>query len=92
MRKITLDQLDDAIRQARYDRYLKKERGEGDLATLYMVKDIAEIFDICKKNAYALMASDGFPSFRLGRRSYVQSDALEQWASEQLRVRKAFRY
>jgi len=42
-------------------------------------KDVGAILKIGKNQAYALMNSSAFPSYRLGGRLYVTQDALEEW-------------
>lgn len=50
-------------------------------------KDVCEMFDIGKNQAYALMNSEGFPSIRLNRKIYVEEDALREWL-DSIRGRK----
>lgn len=46
---------------------------------LYTVSDIQEMFDIGRTSAYKLMSSDGFPSFRVGRKMYISDTDLRNW-------------
>ena len=46
---------------------------------LYTVNDIMKIFHLGRTKAYQLMESDGFPSFKLNRRLYVESEKLNKW-------------
>jgi predicted DNA-binding transcriptional regulator AlpA len=49
------------------------------LNKMLTVKDIQSIFGMGKNQAYALMNSSGFPSFRINDRIYVSEDALNEW-------------
>lgn len=46
---------------------------------LYTVSDIREIFNLGRTKAYELMSADGFPSFKLNNRLYVEKTKLESW-------------
>lgn len=48
---------------------------------LYTVKDLEDIFKIGQTQAYALMNSSSFPSFRINRRLYVEAEQLKQWVN-----------
>lgn len=50
---------------------------------LYTIKDIQNIFKLGRTKAYELMASDGFPSFKLNSRVYVEKAKLNEWVSKQ---------
>ena len=43
------------------------------------VTDLCAILKIGKSQAYALMNSKAFPSYRLGNKLYVTDDALAEW-------------
>jgi len=46
---------------------------------LLTVKDLQELLNIGRDKAYSLMHSKSFPSMRLGRKYYVQEQALQEW-------------
>ncbi len=43
------------------------------------VTDLCGILKIGKNQAYALMNSKAFPSYRIGNKLYVTDDALAEW-------------
>lgn len=43
------------------------------------VKDLQELLNIGRDKAYSLMHSKSFPSMRLGRKYYVQEQAIQEW-------------
>ena len=47
------------------------------------VREVACILGISLGNAYALVASQGFPSIRIGRRIIVPEDSFERWLNRQ---------
>lgn len=47
--------------------------------TLYTVKDVERIFHMGHSQAYALVNSQGFPSFRINNRIYVEAEELRKW-------------
>jgi len=49
------------------------------------VPELAKVLGVCEKTAYELANSDGFPSFRLGRRLLTPKDALKDWLDKQVR-------
>jgi hypothetical protein len=49
----------------------------------YSAKDLAVYLGISLVGAYNLMESQGFPSFRIGRRILVTCVAFEKWLKEQ---------
>lgn len=49
----------------------------------YSAADISEYLGISLTNAYNLMQSEGFPSFRIGRRVLITCDAFSKWLEEQ---------
>lgn len=53
--------------------------------TIYTVRDIQNIFHLCEKTAYALMKSDGFPSFQINRKIYARKEDVDRWISDQMR-------
>lgn len=52
---------------------------DNDMNKLYTVNDIQKIFQLSRTKAYQLMVYDGFPSFRLNKKLYVEHDTLEDW-------------
>ena len=57
---------------------MEKENHVRDIV-LYDVKSVQELFGLGRTNTYSLMTSDGFPSFRLNNKLYVESEALRKW-------------
>lgn len=57
---------------------------------LYTVEDIQQIFKLGRTKAYELMSSDGFPSFRLNTKLYVERGKLQNWIDK--RVGKSFSF
>ena len=57
---------------------------------LYNVDDIQAIFKLGRTKAYALMSSNGFPSFRINSRLYVEARKLSAWIDK--RAGKTFNY
>ena len=49
------------------------------------IPELAQVLGVCEKTAYVLANSDGFPSFRLGRRLLTPKDALKDWLDKQVR-------
>jgi excisionase family DNA binding protein len=49
----------------------------------YSAAEISEYLGISLTNAYNLMQSEDFPSFRIGRRILVTCDAFCIWLEEQ---------
>ena len=45
-------------------------------------KDIQEILKIGKNGAYQLMASDSFPSIKIGRKWLVSEEAFKEWLKD----------
>jgi len=43
------------------------------------VKDIQERFGCGKNQAYAIVHSNGFPCFQIGKRYYVYEKAFTEW-------------
>lgn len=52
------------------------------MITLYGVEEIKKIFSCSKNTAYAIMNTPGFPSFRIGRKVYVEAKELETWVTK----------
>lgn len=52
---------------------------EVKLKMMLTVKDLQELLNIGRDKAYSLMHSKSFPSMRLGRKYYVQEQALQEW-------------
>lgn len=48
---------------------------------VYTVQDIAIALSCGKAAAYALMRSEAFPSFRLGKKYLVSKPRFEEWLS-----------
>lgn len=57
---------------------------------LYTVSDIQKIFSIGRTKAYELMSAEGFPSFRMNNRVYVERNKLSNWIEK--RVGKQFSF
>lgn len=57
---------------------------------LYTVNDIQKIFSIGRTKAYELMSAEGFPSFRMNNRVYVERNKLSNWIEK--RAGKQFNY
>lgn len=55
-------------------------------------KDIQDIFNIGKNQAYALMHSEGFPTVTLNNRMFVESQALEEWLDKYKGKQYIFNY
>ena len=51
------------------------------------IPELAQELGVCEKTAYILANSDGFPSFRLGRRLLTPRDALKDWLNKQVSPR-----
>lgn len=49
---------------------------------LYTIEDIQTIFKLGRTKAYELMSSDGFPSFKLNSRIYVEKSRLQEWINK----------
>lgn len=45
----------------------------------YTVTDIKQMFDIGTTKAYNLIASDGFPSIKIGRKYIVPKEEFDKW-------------
>ena len=52
---------------------------------LYTVSDIQNIFKCGKRQAYELVNSQNFPSFRINSKIYVDKNELEKWIKQQCR-------
>ena len=50
---------------------------------LYTVQDIKRIFKCGQRQAYELVKTPGFPSFRVGTKLLVEREALMKWIEEQ---------
>ncbi|MBO7462048.1 MAG: helix-turn-helix domain-containing protein [Bacteroidales bacterium] len=46
------------------------------------MEEIKKIFSCSKNTAYAIMNTPGFPSFRIGRKVYVEAKELETWVTK----------
>lgn len=51
----------------------------------FSVPELAQVLGVCEKTAYELTKSEGFPSFRIGRRIITPKDALKDWLNKQVR-------
>ena len=49
---------------------------------LYTVQDIKRIFKCGQRQAYELVKTPGFPSFRVGTKLLVEREALMKWISD----------
>lgn len=57
---------------------------------LYTVSDIQKVFGIGRTKAYELMSADGFPSFRINNRMYIERSKLSSWIEK--RTGKQFNF
>lgn len=46
---------------------------------VYTIKTLSEFLHIGKNTAYALMKSDGFPSYRINRQYFITDESLKSW-------------
>lgn len=53
------------------------------------VKEVAQALGICLPKAYEIVASDNFPSFRLGRRIVIPAKDFENWLSKEAGKKEA---
>ena len=51
------------------------------------VAEMREYLGIGRATAYELVNSDGFPSFRIGRKILINVDALQEWMSQNIQKR-----
>lgn len=49
--------------------------------TIYNTDDLKELLKISTKQAKALMRTEGFPSFKIGREYRVSEQRLNEWIS-----------
>lgn len=63
---------------------------DNSMPVVYTVSDIMQIFHLGRTKAYQLMESDGFPSFKLNRRLYVEREKLNKWLEKT--AGRAFKY
>jgi len=47
------------------------------------VEEIQKIFPVGRNSIYELMHRDDFPSFKIGKQYFVESNALALWIKEQ---------
>ena len=47
------------------------------------VEDVKKIFSIGRNNAYELMHREDFPSFKIGKKLFINQDALYKWIENQ---------
>jgi len=50
------------------------------------VYEMGEFVGIGRKKSYELANSEGFPSFRVGRKILISREGLERWLKEQQEV------
>ena len=43
------------------------------------LKEMSELLGICRNTAYKLVASEGFPVIRVGRKYLIPVDGLREW-------------
>ncbi len=55
--------------------------------TFYTAEDLEELLKIGKRQARALIRTDGFPSIRIGREYRVEEDAFLDWIHQTKVVR-----
>ena len=61
-------------------RLLKKNTTSFDSLPLIMtVADIQRILHTSRAGAYKIMASDGFPKMKIGKRVLAEKDAFKKW-------------
>ncbi|MGM9923364.1 MAG: helix-turn-helix domain-containing protein [Bacillus sp. (in: firmicutes)] len=53
------------------------------LPIIMKAEDVAEVLDISKHGAYALMKQKGFPCITVGRLKRVNREAFFKWMEEQ---------
>ncbi len=51
------------------------------------VSELSEYLGIGRATAYELVNSDGFPSFRIGKKILINVDALEEWIKSNIQKR-----
>lgn len=51
------------------------------------VNELSEYLGIGRATAYELVNSDGFPSFRIGKKILINVDALHQWINDNIQKR-----
>lgn len=49
---------------------------------LYNIEDVRKMFKLGRTTAYELMSSDGFPSFKINSRVYVEREKLREWVGK----------
>lgn len=53
------------------------------------VNDLLPLMGLSRPKLYELMNSENFPSFRIGRRLVVPTEAFYRWLNEQATAQKA---
>lgn len=53
-----------------------------ELPAVMTVDDVMEILRISKANAYKIMASDDFPTLRIGKRVLAEKTAFTSWLKD----------
>lgn len=51
------------------------------------VKGLCDYLGIGRATAYELVNSEGFPSFRIGKRILINVDALQEWIAKNIQKR-----
>ena len=51
------------------------------------VRELCEYLGIGRKTAYELVNSKDFPSFRIGKKILINTDALQEWIDQNIRKR-----
>ena len=51
------------------------------------VRELCEYLGIGRATAYELVNSEGFPSFRIGKKILVNVDALQAWIDQNIQKR-----
>ena len=57
---------------------------------LYTVTDIQRVFNLGRTKAYELLSADGFPSFKINNRVYVEREQLLSWLNKRVGKRFSF--
>lgn len=61
---------------------VQENKLESTTIVLYTVRDIKNIFKCGINQAYSLMNSKCFPSFKINKKIYVSKDKLEEWVEK----------
>lgn len=63
---------------------------DNDGVVLYTATDIQRLFNLGRTKAYELLAADGFPSFKINNRVYVEREQLLSWLNKRVGKRFSF--